>query len=640
MRRYHTIIATLILIILFIPYQKTESQTFEYREVQRIGRGRINSISWNPDQTILAVGSEQGIWLYNEQLEDIQQLDEKVSPISQLQWIADSRQIIALTRKNTVELWDVPTAKLIRESDFASKHVYAMYLSPDSSRFALISNQIGQFSIQVLAVDSMNILLEYDNSSSRIVDLAWRGDNSQISLVTQDGIYILDIDTAELLPTPYVVDNRSFVSWGEENDYIAIAETLENKHRIIVWDPFNNNVEILAETTDYISVIAWSPDNSLLAYTTPNEIKVLDIKLQTVVTFIDMQDTIVTDIGWKDELNLVGILFDGSSLKIWQLSDGTEISQLEKHSLGVNQLDWSVNNYIAVNSGDTSTVKVYDAANGEIVYKFISPIYQPIVDMDWSYDSQYLAISYFTNSIQVWSMSDSSFKIFQYPESENIGWVFLDWHPGEYHLATMNGRSDARTLVIWDTVTGEALHTQSAASVLRATWLDWNSSGDLLSIASGDGSIEIWDMTNQQKILDGFSDTRIIWHPFENKIAGSTCNPISGECTIYLSDTERQSRRLEMPLSIGRPLAMAWHPLGNLIAIAWWEEVIIWDVDINEVVGIIHSETGGIFTSLAWNSNGSLLASGNADGAIRIWEINYLKKVSSWEKPETRYNPS
>lgn len=621
MRHYYTFIATLILMILFIPNQEIKSQTFEYREVQRIGRGRISSIAWNPDKTILAVGSAQGIWLYNEQLEDIQHLDEKLSPISQLQWVENGQQIIALTKHNTVEVWDVNTTELIHESGFSGKHVYARYLSPDSSRFALISNEMGQFSVQVLAVDSMNILREYDNTYSRIVDLAWRADNSQLSLVTQDGIYILDIDTAELLPTPYAVDNRSMVSWGEENGYIAIAETLEDEHKIIVWDS-SNNVEIFSETTDYISEMAWSPDNSLLAYTTSDEIKVLDVNLQTVVASIDTQDAIITDIGWRDELSIVGILFD-SSIKMWRLSDGSEITQLEEHSLGVYELDWGINNYIAVNSGETSTVKVYDVANSEIVREFISPFYQSIVDMDWSYDGQYLAISYFTNSIQVWSMADSSFQVLRYPQDENIGWVFFDWHPSEYHLATMNGRSDARTLVIWDTVTGEALHTQSTAPVLQASWLDWNSSGDLLSIASGDGSIEIWNMTNQQKILDGFSDTRIIWHPLENKIAGSSCNPASGECTIYLSDLENQSLSLEMPLSIGRVLAMVWHPSGNLIAIAWADEVVIWDVDVNEVVGIIHSDTGGIFTSLSWNRDGSLLASGNADGAMRIWEINY-----------------
>ena len=171
--------------------------------------------------------------------------------------------------------------------------------------------------------------------------------------------------------------------------------------------------------------------------------------------------------------------------------------------------------------------------------------------------------------------------------------------------------------------------------------------GRLLAVASqvvdADYNILIFDMESTEEIthiqgrMDGFRD--LIWSPDSNWIA-----TISGRLTgagveersvktyfvptdgtdytmgfsdLWFVDYIYPSSRTEFP---SMSVNVAWSTSSNMIAIAFYNKLSVYDVTVEEEVELFTIPIEGI-TTVDWSANGSLIITEDSNHLIQVWGV-------------------
>ncbi|MZH40244.1 MAG: hypothetical protein F3740_00280 [Nitrospinae bacterium] len=295
-----------------------------------------------------------------------------------------------------------------------------------------------------------------------------------------------------------------------------------------------------------------------------------------------------------------------------------------------------------------------------------------IVDLDWSPSANFL--SAITVSGQVALLNMESDAPWRELGRHKHGVNSMQWHPHERLLAS--GGQDGK-LTVWDIASISTAWNQEIGS-----WIDrlsWSSIGHFLASSSGK-SLSVWSVSGKHEHIwcdheSSISD--IEWSP-DGRFIASTAK---GGITIRGYGSVNSTQLLEWH---GFPIKMAWQPNGEHIAmgdeeaIHFWkvetgehqplfgykskvsnmswcsgnrflatsdkEDLVIWDccpqnsakeelndlaflVSQNSLVGpgitkpILLKQHRGDINSLVFQKNGELLASGDENGEVHIWNL-------------------
>ena len=295
-----------------------------------------------------------------------------------------------------------------------------------------------------------------------------------------------------------------------------------------------------------------------------------------------------------------------------------------------------------------------------------------IIDLDWSPNGNYIAA--ITGSGQVALANMKTGILWRELGRHKQGVNCMKWHPRESLLAS--GGQDGK-LTVWDISSNRAAWSQEIGG-----WIDclsWSSLGHFLASSSGK-NLSIWSVSGKHEQIwcdheSTISD--IEWSP-DGRFIGATAK---GGITIRKYGGLDTTQQLQWH---GVPIKMAWQPNGKHIAmgdeeaIHFWEvetgmhqplfgykskvskmswsseskflatndkeNLVIWDccpqnstnedlfplaflVSQKSLVGpggtapILLKKHKGEINSLVFQKKGELLASGDVNGEIHIWDI-------------------
>ncbi len=257
-------------------------------------------------------------------------------------------------------------------------------------------------------------------------------------------------------------------------------------------------------------------------------------------------------------------------------------SEAMAQSLAVGvEIDWHPNGSMLSVVSD-ATVQIIDA-NTQWVLNTISGLQVPVTDVTWSPDGNKIAVANGTE-VQIW----------EYPWDTNSAQLLFTFHGHNRTVATAvwNPIGDGRmvttslgTALIWDTSTGQILHTlvQEPGPIDVASW---NPDGTIVATGGVDSLVYFWDAATGL-VLGGY----------------------------------------HMPISSGivAVTAIAWSPDGTQLATATEEGVIdIWSGTVNDPSSwspITFSNHSGLVIPLEWNPDSRRLASASEDGTVRVWDV-------------------
>jgi eukaryotic-like serine/threonine-protein kinase len=372
---------------------------------------------------------------------------------------------------------------------------------------------------------------------------------------------------------------------------------------------------------------------------------------------------------WLAGANLVGI-------RIWESETGNRICTLDQPA---RLLAWhSDGRRLAATGLSAPEIVVWDVVDRRKVLTLRGRSHGDtgqILGIAWSRDGGRLACATNDHRIEIWDLSSGAkvLTLTGHPkDGSTIAYppVLLAWSPDDQQLVS----SGDRETKVWDIATGREVRTLEGQALAcspdgkrisdyyhvfdlasghtrfnlwsTGSWQAWSPNGRWLATGTTDTTTKILDAENGNEILTlvgRHNNQMLAWRPDSQRLAatgGST-----DQITIW--DTTPRNEERTLTSQRGELFSLAWSPDGRCIAGSAVDfqstgsvgTVYVWDSESGTLVKMLEGHTG--FVRVAWNGDGSHLASIDGTGAVKIWSTPNWQQVTILRKlPRTLGTPN
>lgn len=263
----------------------------------RLHKLPINAISWSPDGTLIASGSQEtGVKIWNVQTAHVtDEISNFRGSTASVAWSPDGMRLaIGLNqRPDAVGIWESTTRKMRFLADPGpDTMVSGLSWSPDGAYLA----------VGILGVDDQTgaalggSVIIYDTGSGRPI---------------------------RVLSSPVPVTS---VAWSPDGRYIATGTsgpvTPTSQDTTQVWEAVSGRLLVAFKHSNFTNSVAWSPDSRKLASgSADGTISIWDITTQQLLILFSGHSTIVSTLAWSpDGKYLASGSWDGTA-KLWDASN-------------------------------------------------------------------------------------------------------------------------------------------------------------------------------------------------------------------------------------------------------------------------------------------------------------------------------
>jgi WD40 repeat protein len=315
-----------------------------------------------------------------------------------------------------------------------------------------------------------------------------------------------------------------------------------------------------------------------------------------------------------------------------------------KHTAGVGSVTWSPDGTrLALVSSD-DTVMVWDAASGEQLLVLRGHTHG-VDSVAWSPDGTRLASGgcdgfeppyCVAGAVRVWDAASGQQLLVLEGHTAGVGSV--GWSPDGTRLASSGSEDDA--IRVWNAASGEQLcelrSNRSFIGTVGTGSVAWSPDGTKL--VSGEfqqaPAVRVWDAARCEElrvlpIRHGGSVLSLAWSPDGTRLASSS---LDGTVVIWDAASDTVLRQLDdcgcwiysVTWSPDSTQLAASHSHTNTTFETGDRTIRVWDAPSGEQLLVLRGHTGDV-NSVAWSPDGALLASGSADGTVRIWDVSDIR---------------
>jgi WD40 repeat protein len=316
---------------------------------------------------------------------------------------------------------------------------------------------------------------------------------------------------------------------------------------------------------------------------------------------------------WSPDGNRLVSSSGDRAIRLWDIASGKELLRLECASAGDRcpAVAWSPDGKtLAVGGIHGKSIGVVDALTGKDIFHLTGHQYAATV-LAWSPDGKKLASQAGDGTVRLWNLATKQ-EILQLKGHEVFSLsLALAWSPDGKILA-LGGE---KTILLRDAATGREL-LRLTGHEKRIDSLAWSPDGKMLASGSGDKTIRIWEMETGKALCrfasNGANVDWVAWSSDSKTL-------ISGGCQ-WEAASGKQLRRLDgLSQAVGSPD-------GTMLA-SWGASAIqLWDAATGNEIRPRSGHESDILT-VAWSSDGKLLATGGGEKTIRLWDTVTGKEV-------------
>ncbi|MBS0261075.1 MAG: protein kinase [Planctomycetes bacterium] len=297
-------------------------------------------------------------------------------------------------------------------------------------------------------------------------------------------------------------------------------------------------------------------------------------------------------------------------IRLWPLTSSSP-AQVLSASAPITALAFSPDSADIVSGAEDGVVQVFSTAT----HNERLPLPPPIAAADLSPDGRYLAFRQGEHLQIAEIQSDWPDQILS---SAPFELKSLRFSPDSDLLAGLGGTGFFRSnLRLWAMASRQEVPLPEfpPGTVQK---LDFSGNGQWLATIGDARSVRIWNLPRQTMQIEledfGSRPTALAWNPDGQRV------------TVALADGSVQLRNVsgsggkafKTESRIFRDLA--FQPQGDFLAGSADDRIVIWETRTRDIAAIL-SMAGTRPTSLSWNFDGTALAVGGQDGAVRIWDL-------------------
>ena len=624
----------------------------------RLGKGGITDIQFSPDGTLLAVGSNIGIWLYDA--ETGKEISLFAGICSSLAFSPDGRFLINgggdffsnlgdSRWKNGVEMWEVATGRKVPLLDappaavfhFAEDGKTLVSLSKSRDTISWLDINTGSRTVNQLGERSGHVHLEvYALMQDKI---AIGNNNGKIALWdTNTGKKLSTIrGRTEMIQLPdHVKEDNSVLTLAFSPDGTRLASG--DRDSVNLWDTTSDDAPItLQKHTSYPDhyVLAFSPDGKMLA-------------------------------GGSED----------STVQLWDTTTSESIVTFTSHSSNIDALAFSPDGSTLASGSSDGTVRFWNIKTGEPLQNRISGHLSWLRGATFYKDSSTIASVAYNGIITLWDLNKSQKTTLQTQTTLEGRWL-PNWYPdlafspdgtklvsfGVDNNSSNPWFNDA--LHLTDVNTGRELATSPG----YASNLTFSPDGKTVAGTRGNATIRLWNTETGENLDISLSDPNdmpvsrtLVFSPDGKKLAGGTMGGHvqmwDAETGVALTtffgeespiDDSYRDPILRLAFSSDSSLLAVGslkqiRMLGNLRQIGFkevsypaevWAEALVfspdntvlvtglinaggielWDLTTGNRLTTLNGHTNGV-EALAFSPDNKTLISAGGDGTVLLWD--------------------
>jgi dipeptidyl aminopeptidase/acylaminoacyl peptidase len=298
-------------------------------------------------------------------------------------------------------------------------------------------------------------------------------------------------------------DEVGAVAWSPDGTRLVVGKFWRNQ--VQSWDA-NTGQHVVNYSAPGLGgrvyAVAWLPNGQTLAAGGESGLWVWDATSGDIVTtYTEHKDTVIALANSPDSKYIASGSND-QTVQVWEVLTGRTVVVYRGHRGGIGAAAWSPDGrYIASASFD-KTVQVWEAATGRTVFTYrghTSGVYA----VAWSPDGQHLASGGKDQMVQVWPVT--LFENDGLQQSSTI----ISYHGHTAAVQTVSWSPDSRTIAsaaenvqLWNGLTGRHIFTYTGNDISAVKYVDglaWSPNGRYIASGGMEGTVQVWNATNQGK---------------------------------------------------------------------------------------------------------------------------------------------
>ena len=657
----------LVISVFYLPFIYAQDYTgWELPEgaIARLGKGRINHLRYSPDGTLLVVATTIGIWVYDTVMYKEQALlTPKNKNVERILFDPTGTAMASVEGLSGLTLWDVkahiPQKRFRLNSSPFGKPIF----SPDGSTLATTDYR------DILLNDAVTGENKHKLKGHEefIVSLSFSPDSQILASGGKDtSIRLWDVDTGKQKKTlrghADTVHNLSFSPNG--STLISVSED----NSIYFWDVSTGvRKNVLAEkgliteqldASETLEKVFFSSDDStLVTVKFNNTIRLWDTTTGTLKQTINSQekgieeDDILKKIesilfSW-DNRTIVALTSDGK-IQLWDAATGKRRDIIGNTGF-VRNLSFSPDSKTLVTGIFGGVIRFWDVDTGKHK-KTISDISfnhyigYPYEVLPITFSREKAAYAGRKGSVYLWDIDTKRQQtlIQENPYRDRLPIINTLFSPDGSTLASWNLNSDT-TIRLWDVRAGKRLrvlkgHKERIRKVSfspdSATMASWSAFEETV--------ILLWDVVTGRQKQTLIGHTQLVESvSFSPDGATLVSGGLDGIVRIWNTDTGKEVMSLIHPLKendletkTAAVTCVRFNPDGSVVAGGNRNGVIhLWDVDSSKLIQTLNGHIESI-SSLTFSSDGKTIASTSKDGTIRLWNVDTSEQIQAIAGPK------
>jgi WD40 repeat protein len=575
----------------------------------------INYITYSSDGQLLAVCAGYNIYLWDAKTNKLQYtLKGHTQKVNKVVFSHNNKILASCGSDTTIKLWNVDSGGELRTLKEHTESVDNLAFNLDDE---ILASGGHDKTVRVWKVESGELLNTFEEHTSNVNIVFFNLEGVLIlASCNEDGpVELWDIKNDRLL--------QVLKGHTQRVDCIAVSAdgltiaTGGHDYAVKLWNNRGELIPTLTEHKAQVYSVVFSPNGETLASGgLDNTVLLWSIKDGKVFDRLEGNRRSVSSIAYNNSGQILAFgVSDENIVRFWNIKTRQSLGRNNAHIRGIKCLAFDPDNLKLISSSDV-TLRLWESKNGRTLN--VLKEQREIIEITFDQDGQMVVLGEADeNALIVWKESNQ--EILGRVTRDDIRVCSAAFSP-DCKMVAIGGWDD--TVTLWEIKSGKIFgpfkeHKKSTG--IRS--ITFSSDGKLFASGGDDRTVCVWEVETCKKrcTFQGYHGEKSLAFIAGRFLAVGSVASGTGVVNIWEINTQELFCQLKGPVKTDRICGIAINSDGSLLACGNGNCTIwIWNIHTGEFL----AELGGYWAlvkNLAWNKQ-DLLATGSEDHAVKCWQ--------------------